>query len=267
MDKFFRKLNDILIFIFVAQISLPRAINQHNIRNWEQGGQVSIYQYTPALYTWPLISIGFYTILLDHLKLVPQSILGWTWSITLILVIITFIFDVGRTGIMVTVLLAALFMAVGRVIELEWQIPLRDYLVVVFNSIEMEFPKGIVTLVTASIATVYFMMFLWRRVDSVITIQGDQLTIHRFADEALSYQPGGWMLKAKFADLLEWLLGGGAGSLAIVHPVSGKQLFVANHVPGFHAIAVETRKRFSVTNIDDGGNPSAPRGTLARDSA
>ncbi len=75
------------------------------------------------------------------------------------------------------------------------------------------------------------------------------------------------MIKARFVDLLEWLLGGGAGSLAIVHPVTGKELFVASHVPGFQSIAAETRKRFSVTNIDDGGTPGKAKGTVLRDSS
>ena len=259
----FGGLIDLIQFILIAQFSLPRAINEHNIRNWAAGGRVVLYQYTPIIYTWPLISVGFYSLILDCYDLVPPAILGWCWSITLILVLTTLLIDISRGALVVSFLLLALAAAVSAWLRAAYQISVEHYLFGAVSWFEMDFPRGSVLLVTASLGLLYFGMMVWRQFDSVITIQGDQLTIHRFASEALSYQAGGWALRAKFQDLLEYILGGGSGSLAIVHPVSGKELFVANHVPGFARVAHETRRRFSVTDVQGAFDPATARDKAA----
>lgn len=236
-----------IAFIVIAHLSLPRAINEHRLRQWKSDGQLVVYQYTPIIYSWPLITVGFYSLILDKYGLASPGFLGWTWSLTLVLVLFTFMFDVTRAGVFVAILVGALGLAVAGWLEARYGLRMTGYVWDILDWFQMDFSRGNVTVVTLFMGGVYLGLFLWRNVDSVITIQGDHLTVHRFASETLSYQSGGWALKAHYRDLLEWFLGGGAGTLSIVHPVTGKELFTANHVPGFRQIAAETRRR-SATN-------------------
>jgi hypothetical protein len=250
LETAFRRIIDFISFVFLAHVSLPRAINQHNLRNWELNGEVTLYQYNPTLYTWPLITVGFYSVVLDHLQLVSSNTLGWTWTITLVLVLLTLAIDVGRLGVFMTGIMSVLFLCIFRLVEVELKVPLRQYIMDAFGLVDMTFPKGIVLIVTITFGFIYASMFIWKRMDSVLTIQGDQVTVHRFAADAVSFAPGGWAFHAHLTDILEWLLGGGSGTLAIVHPISKKELFIARHVPGFAAIAQETRRRLSVTVVE-----------------
>jgi hypothetical protein len=250
LENAFRRIVDFISFVFLAHVSLPRAINQHNLRNWEPNGSVTLYQYNPTLYTWPLITVGFYSLVCDHLGLVSPNLLGWAWTITLVLVLLTLAIDVGRLGVFMTIIMTVLFLCLFRLIEVELNVPLRQYLMDAFGLVEMTFPKGMVLIVTITFGFVYASMFIWKRMDSVLTIQGDQVTVHRFAADAISFAPGSWAFHAHLTDILEWLIGGGSGTLAIIHPISKKELFVARHVPGFAAIAQETRRRLSVMVIE-----------------
>ena len=269
---FFRLLINCVRFVLIAHVSLPRAINEHNISNWEPKGRVVLYQYTPAIYTWPLITVGFYSLILDRYEVASPVVLGWVWALVLLLVIFTFLFDITRSGIGLMVLLSALALAVCGWLNARYQVPVERYLWQALSWFDMTFPRGIVLLVTLSLGVVYLSMLLWRRVDSVVAGVHDAdrrdvaerlVLVHRFAAEALSYQAGGWALKARFHDLLEWLLGGGCGTLAIVHPITGKELFVATHVPGFSRIAAEVRRRFSAITMQDSSDKGAPKDKAA----
>lgn len=113
-------------------------------------------------------------------------------------------------------------------------------------------------LITATATLIYTANYVWRRYDSTMTVEGDQLTLHRLAADSLTYQRGNWMFRARFKDILEWLFGGGSGSLAIVHPVTGAELFVANHVPGFRRIAEKIQRQFSTTDVTHSAHVERP---------
>ncbi len=247
--------------------SLPRLINERAIEKWKANGRATFYQFTEAIYLWPLIVVGAYTLLLDWLDWMPPSVLGWIYMVTLALVLTTLVIDIKR-GMMVAVVLGIAFLLIGAAyVEQLWGWGISVRLSRFVQFLKIDYPRGIVIFMTIVSGALFGVNFFWRTFDSTITVEGDQLTLKLFAGDDQTFQRGGWSFRARFKDLLEWLFGGGSGSLAICNPVNGQELFVAHHVPGFKKIASNIQVQFATTDVTPKPNqptnpPQPPAGAV-----
>lgn len=249
VGRFFGGLLHFAWLFIVAHWSLPRAINERQLRRWTPGGTAKFYQFGSSMYLWPLVPVGIYTLLLHHYNLVGEPLLGWIYLSMVIAVVTTLAIDIGR-GLMVGLcLFAGLVVAVIAYLESAYGWQIGPWMSAMIAKLKMGYHVDWVLPLTVLSTVLFAINLVVRRYDCVLTVRGDQLTISRWAADTLSYQRGGWSFRARFKDLLEYLLGGGSGSLAIVNPVTGAELFIAEHVPGFSVIAARIAEQFASTDV------------------
>lgn len=249
MGRIFGGLFHLLWLLILCHWSLPRAINERAIRRWRPGGSATFYQFSEAMYLYPLVPTGVYTLIFHHFGWASDAFLGWFFLSVVLAVIVTLVVDIGRGLMMALILLGGLLVVGSGYLEVAYKIEIGAHLSQLLRRLQMGFHPDWVLPITVVSALLFGINLVWRRFDSVLTVQGDQLTIHRLGADSLSFQRGGWTFRKRFKDLLEWALGGGSGSLAIIHPVTHAELFVAHHVPGFAKIAARIQEQFAVTDV------------------
>lgn len=235
--------------VIVAHYSLPRAVNVYNLQNLRRKRVAKFYQYSPVLYCWPLVPCGVYSLVFDYSGWLDSHTLGWIWSATLLIVLLTLAIDISIRGM--TMFVLGLLTTLFGFWLLEANLGVNVFVTLgdIFRWMDVRYPRGLVLLSTSVVAISYAVMLGRRRFDSVLTIQGDTLTVTTFGVTSDTYQRGGWQFKSHFNDMLEYLIGGGAGELSIVNPQSKAVLVKASHVPAFRKIAKAVEAQFAITDV------------------
>ncbi|MBI1372430.1 MAG: hypothetical protein GC159_06675 [Phycisphaera sp.] len=226
---------------------------------------VTFYTYPKLLFTWPLIVAG------PLLYFLPQiPLIGWTYLLIMLAVIMTISVDVERNYAFVWVVIAGLLFFAGRWLSDAYDIMVFKAMYDFFDGLNAHYDRGFGMALSILLAIPFAIMMVWVRINHRWRISHNEFEHYAFGRADDSLARGAKRVRTTYPDLLEFLMCG-AGTLIVYSATGRQELRRIPHVPllflvrrrinrllEFTAVTTETEKdsiiEEELDDEEDGGS-------------
>jgi len=181
--------------------------------------EVSFTAYPKLMFIWPIILAGLVFWPLAWESALP--VLGWTYLLIWVFVVLTLGVDVGRDQAVFWVVLLLLIGAGGALVNAWWQIPVLTNIYGFFGSLGVKYDRGFGLGMSVVLAIPFVIMIFWSRFNDRWRITHNEFEHYRFGRTTESLGRGAKTIRIEYPDVFEAVLGL-AGTL-IVYSATGRQ--------------------------------------------
>lgn len=183
----------------------------------EDGNKVTFTSYSSLIYTWILIPAGLVAWLLGAWGWASPVALGWFQMGSIILLLILLGDDMGLWAVVVTAMIAALLGAGAYFAKAEYDVPVLSWVQSKLVAMDIEYSPGL-ALGLALFATLIIFFYVLPKAWFVgrYEITTREVTHIRRGVATESWRRAGRDVKQRWPDMLESLVGVGAGSVALL---------------------------------------------------
>ena len=216
------------------------------MRFWKKKGQdqakdkkpkhsVVFYCYPKLLFCWPLIVFGPLFWILGAPSEDPASgrleVLGWLYLLTMFMVVLTIGIDLERNYSVFWVVAFLLFFFLGR-----WLVDAKGFtffgdIYGWFANLDVQYDRGFALVLSIVLAGPFAMMLLWSRLQHKWRITHNEFEHYSWGRTDDSLARGAKRVRSTYPDVLELLLGFGAGTLIVYSATGRSELRRIHNVP------------------------------------
>ena len=193
--------------------------------------------YPKLLFAWPLIVIGPLFWLIAAPGEDPTAIsgrlevLGWLYLLTMTLVVMTVGIDLERNHTVFWLVVFLLFFFLGR-----WLIDVQHFTLFGevyrwFANRDVQYDRNFALVLSIFLAVPYAVMLLWSRLQHRWRITHNEFEHYSWGRADDSLARGAKRVRSTYPDVLELLLGFGAGTLVVYSATGRNELRRIHHVP------------------------------------
>jgi hypothetical protein len=176
--------------------------------------------YPKLVFAWPLLVAGPIFGLLTTHNFASAEVLGWTYLMLLVLVVLTLSVDIERNHAAFWLLIFAVFFFMGRWLDDAKGFTFFGNIYEWFVSLDVKYDKGLGNAISALLFVPYVVMLTWARLQHRWRITHNEFEHYSWGRADDSLARGAKRVRCTYPDLLEMLLLG-AGTL-IVYSATGR---------------------------------------------
>ena len=203
-----------------------------------QPNRVSIWQFPKAIFTWPLFALSLLCLILYNAGVNPEW-LAWVQFVMLVGVILALALDLDVHMLAVFGLLLLVGLFCGLWMTYAFGIAVFQNIFTFFRDLDLQF-NARTALLWFGLGAILFAYSLGRVLyDGRWNMTANELQHQVLFRRRRSFARGAKTVEAEYPDLIEWLLGFGAGTLIILDSRSRQ---VINRIPNVLALSLKIGK-------------------------
>ena len=200
--------------------------------------RVSIWQFPKAIFTWPLFALSLLCLILYNAGVNPEW-LAWVQFVMLVGVILALALDLDVHMLAVFGLLLLVGLFCGLWMTYAFGIAVFQNIFNFFRDLDLQF-NARTALLWFGLGAILFAYSLGRVLyDGRWNMTANELQHQVLFRRRRSFARGAKTVEAEYPDLIEWLLGFGAGTLIILDSRSRQ---VINRIPNVLALSLKIGK-------------------------
>lgn len=200
--------------------------------------RVTIWQFPKAIFAWPLCALSLLCLILYNAGVNPEW-LAWVQFVMLVGVILALALDVDIHMLAVFGLLLLIGLFCGLWMTYAFGIAVFQNIYTFFRDLDLQFNERTVFL-WLGLGVILFAYSLGRVLyDGRWNMTANELQHQVLFRRRQSFARGAKTVEAEYPDLIEWLLGFGAGTLIILDSRSRQ---VINRIPNVLALSLKIGK-------------------------
>lgn len=198
---------------------------------------VVFYAYPKLVFAWPVILLGLLFWLLT-LTIDPKGdhngyleFYGWFYLLTSVMVILTISVDVERNYAFVWAILFLVFLFGGMWLSSVSGFTLFGNLYNFFANMDLQYDRGFGLATSIFLGVPYLVMLVWVRINHKWRITHNEFEHFSWGRSDDSLARGAKRFRSTYPDLLEFILGLGAGTLIVYSATGRTELRRIHNVP------------------------------------
>jgi hypothetical protein len=182
--------------------------------------EVVFYSYPKLVYAWPVLLAGYVFYWLPTGGMIG-AIAGWVYLFLMLCVLMTLAIDLERNYAFVWTLIVLLLITVGGLVSTQFAIPVFAGLFTFLWALGTEYNRGFGLALSLMMSGPWLVMLLWVRLNHRWRITHNEFEHYAWGRADDSLARGAKRVRSTYPDLLEFLIGLGAGTL-IVYSATGR---------------------------------------------
>ncbi|MGE0481001.1 MAG: hypothetical protein AB7Q17_11070 [Phycisphaerae bacterium] len=183
----------------------------------KQGSQVVTFtSFSSLIYVWPIVVVGYFLLGLHWLGWGDPGVLGWIWLFTIVFVLIVMGSDISRDTGLVWILVAALILTLGALLNARFQLPVLGWLYGHFSSLGVAIDGGTVRALCELLLILLAVVVVHSLFDGRHEISSREVTHRRMLRASENLPLYSNRVRLDWPDLLEMIALFGAGHLVVI---------------------------------------------------
>ncbi len=194
---------------------------------------VTFCSYPKLLFCWPLIVLGplLYFVMGADPSATKGEIIGWLYLPVMALVLLTISVDLERNHSVFWLIVFAMVTFLLLWLGASQDVPVFSHIYDFLDGLDVHYDRGFGLGISIFLLPPYLVMFLWARVQNRWRITHNEFEHFSWGRAEDSLARGAKRVRSTYPDLLEFILGFGAGTLIVYSATGQRELRRIHHVP------------------------------------
>lgn len=240
-----------LFFAVVGIATLPFYPVRNRVS--KDGNKVWVTGHDSLIYTWAVVLGGAAVIFLAGKGIISDGLSGWLSLLAFFGYVLVYAKDINRTGAVVIGLVLALFFTSAELVNVKYDLPVLGPILDFFRSLGPVVNVGWWK-ATASVVAIIIAVYClpWATLNGRHVLTSRTIERIRVGQDALQTPASGLSIAVEWKDLLEFVLGFGAGSI-VFRDRNGRMVKQIPNILGLYFIwsFIEPLYQSTATREDD----------------
>ncbi len=181
-------------------------------------GNPKVYftSFSTLMYLWPIMVVGLLGCWLVGAEWVGETMMGWIWITVMLMVLIAVGADTDRNKVFYIGLMLAVFWSLGLLLQRDQGIPVLSHIYDYFAGMNVAFDPGTAKVFSVVTSVILTLVVASAWFDGRYEITTREITHRRVFRTSDSLPRAAKRIKRDWRDLMEVLLGLGAGDLIVI---------------------------------------------------